>query len=209
MYRILDRNSFTRRAFPAQLIIVLSLLIGLDSLQAPAQSIGLSDVSIENFGRVNENYYRGSQPLGGQFSELKRLGIKTVIDLREDRLKEAEGQARAQGLAYFNIPLTTKRPATVEQTRYFLKLVNDPANWPVYVHCKGGRHRTGEMTAIYRITRDGWTAEEAYGEMKRYDFEDGFFYPRSLKKYVFEFYKRFSADRTSRDQAGVRATGIR
>jgi len=209
MYRILYRNSFTRRALLAQLLIVFSLLIGLAGLPAPAQSVGSSEVSIENFGRVNENYYRGSQPLGDQFSELKRLGVKTVIDLREDRLREAEGQARAQGLTYFNIPLTTKRPATEEQTNYFLKLVNDPANWPVYVHCKGGRHRTGEMTAIYRITRDGWTADEAYSEMKRYDFEDGFFYPRSLKKYVFEFYKRFSADKTSRDQAGGQATGIR
>lgn len=148
---------------------------------------------IKNFGKVNNNYYRGSQPLGGQLVELKKLGVKTIIDLREDSIKDAADSARAAGLQYINIPLTTKRPATDEQTQYFLKLVNDQENWPVFVHCKGGRHRTGEMTAIYRITEDEWTADQAYEEMKKYDFEDSFFYPRSLKKYVFTYYKQFTS----------------
>ena len=39
----------------------------------------------------------------------------------------------------------------------FLKIVNDPKNQPVYVHCVGGRHRTGVMTAIYRMTVDKWS----------------------------------------------------
>ena len=204
----LQQSSLARRALLAQLLVIITLLIRLADSPAPAQLNGSSEISIKNFGKVNENYYRGSQPVGGQLAELKRLGIKTVIDLRGDRLHEAERQARAQGLSYFNIPLTTKRAATVEQTAYFLKLVNDPANWPVYVHCKGGRHRTGEMTALYRITNDGWTADEAYREMKKYDFEDSFFYPKSLKKYVFEFYKRFSADKASHVPAAGQAAGI-
>lgn len=155
---------------------------------------------IENFGKVNDNYYRGSQPLADHYSELKRMGIKTVIDLRQDRLNESEHLARAAGLQYINIPLTTKRAATSEQTEYFLRLVNDRENWPVFVHCKGGRHRTGEMTAIYRITQDGWSAEQAYVEMKKYDFEDSFFYPRSLKKYVFSYYERFAEAKVPKPQ---------
>jgi protein tyrosine/serine phosphatase len=110
---------------------------------------------------------------------------------------EADEWARAAGLQYTNIPLTTKRAATEAQTTYFLKLVNDRANWPVYVHCKGGRHRTGEMTALYRITHDGWSADQAYQEMKKYDFEDSFFYPRSLKKYVYSYYKQFTSQKPS------------
>jgi protein tyrosine/serine phosphatase len=199
MYRSLRQSSLARRAFTAQLLVLL--LVGLAARTAPAQSGGTHEVGIKNFGRVNENYYRGSQPGEVEFAELKRLGVKTIIDLRKDRLEEAEGWARAQGLEYVNIPLTTKRPATDEQTEAFLKLVNDPANWPVYVHCAGGRHRTGQMTAIYRITKDGWTAEESYREMKRYDFEDSFFYPRSLKRYVFDFYKRHGAEKATKGQA--------
>ncbi|MCA1850178.1 MAG: tyrosine-protein phosphatase [Acidobacteria bacterium] len=179
-------------------VVLLAMLAGQPS---PAQVDGDSTVGIKNFGKVNDNYYRGSQPGAAQFAELKRLGVKTVIDLRKDSEEEAPEWARREGLRYFNIPLTTKRPATAEQTEYFLHLVNDSANWPVYVHCKGGRHRTGEMTAIYRITRDGWTARQAYEEMKRYDFEDSFFYPRALKKYVFSYYERFTAGKVSKPAA--------
>lgn len=176
------------------------LLVGIlvvQSMTTYGQSSSTTGVTIENFGKVNENYYRGSQPLTDQFIQLKTLGIKTVIDLREDSVKQASEWARAAGLQYVNIPLTTKRAASEEQTQNFLKLVNDQANWPVYVHCKGGRHRTGEMTAIYRITRDGWSADQAYEEMKKYDFEDSFFYPRSLKKYVYSYYKQFLSEKPS------------
>jgi protein tyrosine/serine phosphatase len=146
---------------------------------------------IENFGKVNENYYRGSQPNVPEFAWLKARGIKTVIDLRKDSVTSAPEQVRGLGMQYFNIPLKASKPATAAQTDEFLTLVNDPQNWPVYVHCKGGRHRTGALTAIYRITHDGWTADQAYEEMKQYDFNQGFFGgPSAQKKFVFSFYER-------------------
>ena len=73
-------------------------------------------------------------------------------------------------MQYFNIPMKPSRPATPEQVDSFLKLVNDPANWPVYVHCKGGRHRTGAMGAVYRFEKYGWDYEQVYAEMKKFDF---------------------------------------
>ena len=155
-------------------------------------------ISIENFGKVNDHYYRGSQPEREQFAELKRLGIKTVIDLRKDNKAAAEGWARDSGLKYFQIPLKASTPASEEQISYFLSLVNDPANWPVYVHCKGGRHRTGALTAVYRITHDGWTADQAYNEMKEYDFNNGLFGgPGAQKKFVYSFYEHFHAAATA------------
>jgi len=179
--------------------LVLLLAFVFQAVQGAAQSFTPSaPVSIENFGKVNDNYYRGGQPDASQFEALKRLGIKTIIDLRKDRVEESSVWARAAGLEYVNIPLTTKRAATDDQTIQFLKLANDPAKWPIYVHCKGGRHRTGQMTAIYRITHDGWTADQAYQEMKKYDFEDSWFYPRPLKKYVFSFYERLASEKSSK-----------
>lgn len=190
----------TRKYLSSQRYVLLLIAMMLAAAQVLARSAQESQglpISIENFGRLNDNYYRGSQPTAEQFDELKKLGIKTIIDLRQDRIEGASQQAHNAGLKYVNISLTTKRPATEDQTTQFLKLVNDPANWPVFVHCKGGRHRTGEMTAIYRITRDGWSGEKAYEEMKKYDFEDSFFYPRSLKKYVFSYYERFRSMKTT------------
>lgn len=149
-------------------------------------------IAIENFGKVNDSYYRGSQPKQKDLQQLKSLGVKTIIDLRKDKKPEARGWASSAGLRYFNIPLLPGRAATEEETNYFLSLVNDPANWPVYVHCKGGRHRTGALTAVYRITRDGWTADQAFAEMKKYDFESGWLGgPGAQKKFVFQFYERF------------------
>jgi tyrosine-protein phosphatase SIW14 len=179
------------------------MLAAVQVLANGAQDSQALPISIENFGKLNDNYYRGSQPMATQFDELKKLGIKTIIDLRKDSIEGVSQQASDAGLQYVNIPLTTKRPATNDQTAQFLKLVNDPANWPVFVHCKGGRHRTGEMTAIYRITHDGWSGDKAYEEMKKYDFEDSFFYPRSLKKYVFSYYEQFRSLKTSKTEAVV------
>ena len=133
------------------LIAVLAATGVAVSVARPETSAGL----IKNFGKVNVNYYRGAQPDAQGFAHLKSLGIKTVIDLRKDSEAEAPEWVRTAGMHYFNIPMKASRPATEEQTRYFLALVNDPKNWPVYVHCKGGRHRTGALTAIYRITHDG------------------------------------------------------
>src|SRR6185295_7260385 len=145
----------------------------------------------KNFGKVNENYFRGSQPTKDEYARLKQLGIKTIVNLRIDSEPGEPERVLGLGMQYFNIPLKSSKPASEEQTAYFLKLVNDPQNWPVYVHCKGGRHRTGALTAVYRITHDNWTADQAWEEMKSYDFDQGLFGgPKAQKKFVYAFYER-------------------
>jgi len=180
-----------RPYFVHALLVIAVLGFALVAMPAPAHHSSVSGVTIDNFGKINENYYRGSQPNQEEFAQLKTLGIKTVIDLREDFKKNEEASVRDLGMNYVRIPLKTRVAATEEQWKYFLGLVNDPAKQPVYVHCKGGRHRTGAMTAIYRITHDGWTADQAYEEMKDYDFENGFLGgPAAQKKFVFAFYEQ-------------------
>ncbi len=166
------------------------LMLALAGVITSAQKVGTAPTPIKNFGKVNDNYFRGSQPTQAQMASLKAMGVKTIIDLRRDYVPAERQWADSLGLNYFNLPLLPGRAATKEQTEYFLRLVNDPANGPVYVHCKGGRHRTGAMTAVYRITHDGWTAEQAFEEMLKYDFDDGFFGgPSAQKKFVFKFYE--------------------
>jgi len=45
--------------------------------------------------------------------------------------------------------------------------MDNPANYPVLVHCFGGIHRAGAFTAIYRMEYEHWTNAEAMAEMKR------------------------------------------
>ncbi len=165
-------------------------------------------VDIGNFGQISQDYYRGGQPDSAGFAKLKQLGIKSVIDLQEDGDSREPTWVRVAGMQYFNIPLSSRRPATEKQTEYFLKLVNDPENLPVYVHCAGGRHRTGEMTAIFRITHDCWTADHAYVEMKKYDFYSLGGHG-SLKDYVFRYYRELQTSQTKAEASAATPATIR
>jgi protein tyrosine/serine phosphatase len=119
---------------------------------------------------------------------LAALGVRTVINLTSD---DAQADERAlvehAGMQYVGMPMTTRIVPTSAQISEFLRIVNDPAKQPVYVHCVGGRHRTGVMTAIYRMTSDRWTAEQAFGEMKRFKFGADFLHPE-FKQFVYAFH---------------------
>lgn len=184
--------------------ILLSLPLSA-AVWPAGQSTSPAGVGISNFGRIGEGYYRGGQPDGAGFAELRRLGIRTVIDLQEDGDPREPSWVRGVGMQYFNIPLSSRRPATEAQTEYFLRLVNDPQNLPVYVHCAGGRHRTGEMTALYRITHDSWTADQAYQEMKRYDFYSAFGHG-SLKLYVYQYYREHQSPQAKTATSAAKST---
>ena len=184
------RQRFQRSTWPivAGFLLLLALTGAISSAQ---KDVATPVAPIKNFGKVNDNYFRGSQPTHSQMAALKAMGVKTVIDLRRDYVSQERQWANDLKMNYVNIPLKASKAATKEQTEEFLRLVNDPVNAPVYVHCKGGRHRTGALTAVYRITHDGWTAQQAFDEMKKYDFDDGVFGgPVSQKNFVFEFYEQ-------------------
>jgi protein tyrosine/serine phosphatase len=112
----------------------------------------------------------------------------TVIDLQADgdNADEAALVERAR-MTFQRIPMTTHVPPTAEQIAEFLTIVNDPANQPVCVHCAGGRHRTGIMTAVYRMEEDGWTADQAFNEMKHYKFGADFLHPE-FKHFVYNYH---------------------
>ena len=137
---------------------------------APARADSVP-IRIDNFGRVNDQYYRGAQPHGSDYAALAALGVRTVIDLQTEGESPDEARSvEAAGMRSIRIPMTQHVQPTPEQTAYFLSIVNDPAMQPVYVHCRGGRHRTGVMTAVYRMQHDAWTPVQAFQEMKRYRF---------------------------------------
>ena len=159
------------------------------SVTAPLKTVtaALSKIRIDNFGQVDANYYRGALPKGNDFTDLKAIGVKTLIDLTNgDGQSSEENLARQAGLKFVRIPMDTHVVPTAQEMATFLKIVTDPTNQPVYVHCVGGRHRTGVMTAIYRMTQDHWTSEQAFQEMKKYKFGADFLHPE-FKQFVYGF----------------------
>jgi len=147
---------------------------------APQAAIG-----IDNFARVNATYFRGSQPDRDDYDALASLGVRTVINLIGDEdLDPAERhEVESRGMRYVHIPMTTHVPPTADQRALFLSTVNAADQQPVYVHCVGGRHRTGVMTAIYRMSHDGLSGKQAFAEMKRFKYGATFLHPE-FKRFI-------------------------
>ena len=158
-----------------------------DARQITPQVPAAAAIHIENFGRINEHFYRGAQPTASDLAALAKLGVRTTIDLTDgDGNAEEQHLAEAAGLKFFKIAMNTRVVPTLDQITTFLRIVNDPQNQPVYVHCVGGRHRTGVMTAIYRMSQDSWSSDQAFKEMKTYKFGADFLHPE-FKKFVMAF----------------------
>jgi tyrosine-protein phosphatase SIW14 len=138
-------------------------------------------------GRV---YRAGEMTADGIADAVARFGIRTVVNLQEDvpdpdvcrsfwdwnTVKESE-LCRRLGVRYvlispYLIPrrsVPAERPAAVDE---FLDLMDRPDVYPVLIHCKAGLHRTGVMTAVYRMEYQSWTPDAAYDELKAHGFGD-------------------------------------
>jgi tyrosine-protein phosphatase SIW14 len=135
------------------------------------QHTAFPSVHIKNFGQMDERFYRGAEPKKAEdFQALKALGINTVIDLQAEPEPAERGMVQSLGMRYVNIPMVDKAYPRPEWVAAFLKTVDDPATGKFYVHCAGGRHRTGSMGAVYRMEKYGWDFDRVYAEMKQYDF---------------------------------------
>ena len=178
---------FQRRSVRASVVAALfAISIAIPAAAANAAA-DLSRIHIDNFGMVNTNYYRGAQPRGRDYADLAALGVKAVIDLTDEDSEASEpALVKSAGMKPFRIPMSTRKEPTAEQLAQFLKIVNDPANQPVYVHCVGGKHRTGVMTAVYRMTDEGWSSDKAFSEMKQYKFGADFLHPE-FRRFVYAF----------------------
>lgn len=196
--------SSTKRSYVYTLFAVFAFVLAF-SITAFAQDT-TSSVKIKNFGQMDDRFYRGAQPEKEDYKQLAAIGIKTVIDLREDPTEYEKRESEAAGMRYVNLPMSDKDYPPAATIAQFLKLVDDPATGKFFVHCAGGRHRTGVMGAVYRFNHYNWTYDQVYAEMKKYDF-----YTRwghgEMKKFVEDYAVSFQNKSTTTAAAAV-ATGI-
>lgn len=178
----------SRKGLQASLLALSLNFIAVSPAAAQsAQNLRFQEIKIKNFGQMDERFFRGAQPKERDYKSLAALGIKTIIDLQDDPTSYEKSAALAAGMRYVNIPMSSTSRPREDQIDQFLKLVNDPATGRFFVHCAGGRHRTGVMGAVYRMSHDAWDFDRAYKEMKDYDFYTRFGHG-SLKDYVQDYY---------------------
>lgn len=158
------------------------------NIYVPYISQKASNIKIKNFDKVDDYYYRGSQPNITDIKELSKMGVKTIINLRKvynfnkSELLEQKLTANRSGINYINIPMSPNLPPTEAQIKYFFSILDNSKNLPVFVHCYQGRDRTGIMTALYRVRYYRWDFDQAYAEMKKHGYHSIIF--PELKKFL-------------------------
>ena len=153
-----------KKLFP---FVLVPLVCALVPPSIPAQD--KQDFSnIKNFLRINDKICTGGQPSLDDLARLKADGVKAIINLRlasEINMEEEAATAKELGLRYFHIPFDSANPKP-EAVGEFLKVMADPANRPVFIHCTTA-NRVGAFWMIYRVLKDGWKLEEAEEEAKK------------------------------------------
>jgi protein tyrosine phosphatase (PTP) superfamily phosphohydrolase (DUF442 family) len=158
--------------FSAFLIVLSAILTSPSLIRAedePASrpekwATKLDRPGLNNLHKVNDGLYRGAQPTADGIKELEKLGVKTIICLRDNHSDKKI--LENSKITYEHIPMETWDIEKEDVVR-FLKIVTDKNRQPVFVHCQHGSDRTGTMCAAYRVVIDGWTKQEAIDEMTK------------------------------------------
>ena len=166
--------------------VVCALVLAVSASQAQTEP---NYKELPNFRKVSDQLYRGAQPIAGGIRKLSELGIKTIVNLRgeEDLIIGEKKETESAGLHYFNVPMPGLSAPSDEQVARVMAIINNPDNQPVFIHCKRGADRTGTIGAIYRISRDGWTADRAIAEARRYGMSWAEF---GMRSYISNYYNR-------------------
>ena len=163
------------------LALSASLGIGLGAELRPAVwAVPVEGTSVTNLYRIEPDLYRSAQPDGAGFRQLAALGVKAVLDL-----KGGDGDAdtaRGTSLKLLHVPMTAwgLRDDRVLEA---LRILSDPANRPLIVHCQHGADRTGALMALYRVVVQGWSKEDAIREMNEGGYNHSSLF-KNLDRYV-------------------------
>jgi len=170
----------------------LTLAVLVATVPAFAQPVAPSDLTparigaLHNFGKVNDHVFRGAQPSNAGFAELAKMGVKTVVDLREpgSRSDSEKKTVEADGMKYISIPLNGYGAPSNETVLKLIGFLDDKTAGPVFVHCRRGADRTGTILACYRITHDHWENAKALAEAKTFGMS---FTERAMQAFIVAF----------------------
>lgn len=167
---------------------VLGVLVAVVAVGVPAAYYRSNYTNFKRYRVVTPGkFYRSGQfTAGGLRAIVREQGIKTVINLQEENadpfmpeewlakphVTESE-LCRELGVNYYAlfggeiVPpdqfAKGKRPAVIDQ---YLSILDKKENYPVLLHCKAGLHRTGILTAIYRMEYENVSPGQAMEEVR-------------------------------------------
>jgi protein-tyrosine phosphatase len=125
-----------------------------------------------NFAQVGPGIHRASYPQAAHFSALQPLKLKTIITfVPQDILPDYQSFMRSEGIKHHQIHVLANKDPNVytsdDVVNKIIKIMLDPLNHPILIHCNKGKHRTGCMTACFRKVT-GWSLEACLAEYEKY-----------------------------------------
>lgn len=125
-----------------------------------------------NFHEVIPGISRGARPTQQDVVELGRLGYKTILDIENDKkfIHSEEKYARDAGIHFISVPLSGFWAPKDRDMTQIQEILNDPRNYPIFIHCQHGQDRTGLAIGLYRVFTQRWKSKDAYAEMLKLGF---------------------------------------
>jgi uncharacterized membrane protein YkoI/protein tyrosine phosphatase (PTP) superfamily phosphohydrolase (DUF442 family) len=165
----ISENLNYRRLFSQTIITIFSLVVFSVAPSAFAQSGHEQVEGVKNFGRVTDRYFRGGAVTPDGIKTLAEMGVRVIIDLRDEPNADELDVCQRNGIKYFNFPMTGHDVPGDKAVNEILSIIQN-AKEPVYVHCSAGKHRAGTIAALYRMRVLGWSKDQAWAEQQSYGF---------------------------------------
>jgi uncharacterized protein (TIGR01244 family) len=171
-------ETFNRRA---RFLLALALVVLIGFVAAPLAQQAAAPASaqvqapakdavpgVRNFTKVDATIACGGALSAEAYPALKQAGFRSIVNLRAAseegvNIEEAQKRANDAGLTYFHVPFVNTAPETAKVDE-FLKIVADPSNQPVMLHCASGA-RASMFWAAKRVMLDGWPVDKAMHEL--------------------------------------------
>jgi len=131
---------------------------------------------VAKFAAVTPNIYRGARPTAADLANLRsQYQIRADINLEDSASAVAADQSASSslGISFLPTPLNPYAEPSDQDINGVLAELQDPRNFPVYVHCHYGEDRTGLVIGLYRVLVQGMPAAQAYQEMKSFGYHPG------------------------------------
>jgi protein tyrosine/serine phosphatase len=146
-----------------RLLAALALLTSLAFAERPEKwAQPVNGTAVKNLNRITPRLYRSAQPDAAGMRELEKLGVKTVINLRD--LNDDTKEARGTNLRLRHVKMNAWHIEDEDIVRV-LAILRRKQDGPFLIHCQHGADRTGVACAMFRIVEQGWSREDAIREL--------------------------------------------
>ena len=144
-------------------LVALSLAVAASAERPAHWAKPESAPGMENLHRVTPLIFRSAQPTAEGLREMERRGVRTVINLRHHH-DDADGAAGTK-VRLVRVKMNTWHIEDEDVARV-LAILREEKSGPILMHCQHGSDRTGLICAMFRMVEEGWSREDAIGEMR-------------------------------------------